>query len=71
MKWYYEWRLHRVQAEISALQELTKAKLKDDYTGHSRLRVLMRVAGSLEKRLAKYPGNSAGKEVKQAQAPQA
>jgi len=66
MKWYYEWRLHRVQAEISSLQELTKARLKDDYTGHSRLRVLTRVAGSLQQRLAKYPGYSGGKEAKQA-----
>lgn len=66
MKWYYEWRLNRVQAQISALQELTKARLKDDYTGHSRLRVLTRVAGSLEKRLAKYPSYSTGKETKQA-----
>lgn len=67
MKWYYEWRLNRVRAEISVLREATQVKLKDDYTGHSRLRVLDRVAGSLQKKLAKYPsystGNDAGKTV--------
>lgn len=54
MKWYYEWRLNRVRAEISALKEATQVRLLDDYTGHSRLRVLNRVAGSLQQRLARY-----------------
>lgn len=62
MKWYYEWRLNKVRAEISALKETTQVRLKDDYTGHSRLRVLTRMAGSLQQRLAKYPGYSAGSE---------
>jgi hypothetical protein len=54
MKWYYEWRLSRIRAEISALRESTQVKLLEDYTGHSRLRVLDRVAGSLQQRLARY-----------------
>ena len=54
MKWFYEWRLKRVRSEISALESATKVRLLDDYTGHSRLRVLNRMAGSLQKRLAKY-----------------
>jgi hypothetical protein len=59
MKWYYEWRLNRVRAEISALKEATQVRLLDDYTGHSRLRVLDRVAGSLQQRLARYSTASA------------
>jgi hypothetical protein len=62
MKWYYKWRLNKVRAEISALEESTRLRLLDDYTGHSRLRVLNRVAGSLQQQLAKYlsvaPGNN-------------
>jgi hypothetical protein len=54
MKWYYEWKLSRVRTEIAALEEQTKMRLLDDYTGHSRLRVLYKLAGSLEGRLAKY-----------------
>jgi hypothetical protein len=54
MKWYYEWKLNSVRAKIAALEEQTKMRLLDDYTGHSRLRVLNRLADSLEKRLAKY-----------------
>ena len=63
MKWFYEWRLKRVRAEISALENATKVRLLDDYTGHSRLRVLQKVAGSLQKRLAKYEVSSAKKEL--------
>ncbi len=59
MKWFYEWRLNRIRAEISALRESTQTRLLDDYTGHSRLRVLDRVANSLQQQLAKYPGHSA------------
>ncbi|HJV80688.1 hypothetical protein [Noviherbaspirillum sp.] len=58
MKWFYEWRLKRVRAEISALEEATHVKLLDDYTGHSRLRVLLRVAESLEEKLSNFPGHS-------------
>lgn len=59
MKWYYEWRLNRVRAKITALKESTQVRLQDDYTGHSRLRVLDRVAGSLQQRLARYGNASA------------
>lgn len=59
MKWFYEWRLRRVRAEISALEEATRARLLDDYTGHSRLRVLKRMANNLQQRLARYSGNTA------------
>ncbi len=61
MKWFYEWRLRKVRAEISALEESTHVKLLDDYTGHSRLRVLNRIANSLEKKLAKYSSVQASK----------
>jgi len=54
MKWYYEWRLNKVRAEISALEEATRVRLIDDYTGHSRLRVLRRMVSSLQQRLGKY-----------------
>lgn len=60
MKWFYEWRLNKVRAEISALEETTQARLLEDYTGHSRLRVLNRVAGNLQQRLAQYPGQMSG-----------
>jgi hypothetical protein len=63
MKWYYDWRLSKVRAEISALKEETRARLLEDYTGHSRLRVLDRMAGNLQQRLAKYPGYSGRKET--------
>lgn len=59
MKWFYEWRLRRVHAEISALEEATRARLLDDYTGHSRLRVLKRMANSLQQRLARQSSNAA------------
>ncbi|HJV49985.1 MAG TPA: hypothetical protein VJ652_00895 [Noviherbaspirillum sp.] len=58
MKWYYEWRLNKVRAEISVLREATQARLQEDYTAYSRLRVLDRVAGSLQQRLAQYPSSS-------------
>jgi len=53
MKWYYEWRLNRVRATISALEQETRLRLIDDYTAHSRLRVLNRVAEGLQRRLGK------------------
>jgi|GEM_PF-1684393 len=59
MRWFYEWRLRRVRAEISALEETTRARLLDDYTGHSRLRVLKRMANSLQQRLARHSSNAA------------
>lgn len=58
MKWFYEWRLKRVRAEISALEEATGARLLDDYTGHSRLRVLKRIANNMQQRLTRYSSNA-------------
>lgn len=63
MKWFYEWRLKRVRSEISALENATKVRLQDDYTGHSRLRVLRKVEGSLLKRLGKYSAKPAKPEL--------
>lgn len=61
MKWYYTWRLQRVRAKISELESETRARLAEDYTGHSRLRVLTRLAEGLEKRLSKYSYPAADK----------
>ncbi|WP_420474599.1 hypothetical protein [Noviherbaspirillum sp. ST9] len=66
MKWFYEWRLKRVRAEISALENATKIRLQDDYTGHSRLRVLQKVEANLQKRLGKYPEPAPRKELAEA-----
>jgi hypothetical protein len=66
MKWYYEWKLSRVRAEIAALEEQTRMRLLDDYTGHSRLRVLYRLAASLEGRLAKYSSGTERMEAGEA-----
>jgi hypothetical protein len=66
MKWFYEWRLKRVRAEISALESATKVRLQDDYTGHSRIRVLNKVASSLQSRLAKYHNAPAKNEPPEA-----
>ncbi len=54
MKWYYEWKLRRVRAEIAALEEQTRPRLREDYTANSRLRVLYRLAATLQDRLAKH-----------------
>ncbi len=54
MKWYYKWRLNKVRAEISALKKSTQTRLVEDYTGHSRLRVLSRMEDSLRQRLDRY-----------------
>lgn len=62
MKWFYEWRLKRVRAEISALENATKVRLQDDYTGHSQLRVLHKMANSLQLRLAKCNNNAPPKK---------
>ncbi len=62
MKWYYEWKLNRVRAQMSLLQAATQVRLQDDYTGHSRLRVLARMEGSLQKQLARYPSYSTRKD---------
>jgi hypothetical protein len=55
MNWFYEWRLKRVRAQITELEQTTAARLIEDYKGHSRLRVLRRMAESLERRLARTP----------------
>lgn len=62
MKWYYRWRLRRVRAEIAALEEATRAKLIDNYTHHSRLRILQKIAQRLQERI-EPPGakSSSGK----------
>jgi hypothetical protein len=60
MKWYYKWRLNKVRTEISALRKSTQTRLLDDYTGHSRLRVLTRMEESLQQRLDRYPSHPAG-----------
>lgn len=66
MKWYYEWRLNKVRAKISALEEETRVRLVDDYTAHSRLRVLTRMAGGLQRRLAKHSDQPSTKSAKEA-----
>jgi hypothetical protein len=66
MKWYHEWKLSRVRAEIAALETETGMRLRDDYTGQSRLRVLRRLAASLEARLAKYSSRTDGMKVEEA-----
>lgn len=61
MDWYYRWRLKRVRAEIAMLEGETRRRLGEDYTPHSRLRVLMRLAEGFEQRLRKSPDDSAPK----------
>ncbi len=57
MKWYCMWRLNRVRASIAKLENETRAELAEDYTAHSRLRVLMRLAEGFEQRLGKSSGS--------------
>lgn len=54
MKWYYEWKLKRVRAQIAALETEARARLFDDHTTHSKLRVLKRIADTLQQRVAKF-----------------
>jgi hypothetical protein len=65
MKWYYEWRLNMVRARICALEKESRVKLPDDYTVHSKLRVLNRLAGGLQRRLDKRSPPAAPKESKE------
>lgn len=58
MKWYYKWKLNRIQAEMSSIKKSIDLPLIDNYTGYSRLRSLSRIAVRLEERLAKYPSGS-------------
>jgi hypothetical protein len=66
MKWYYEWRLKRVRSKIQALEQETSARLAEDYTAHSQLRVLVRLADGLQQKLARYPAYAAGRGSKEA-----
>jgi head-tail adaptor len=66
MKWYYEWKLSKVRAEIAELEKQTRVRLQDDYTVHSRLRVLNRLAASLQLRLAKYSSPTGRLETEEA-----
>jgi hypothetical protein len=66
MKWYYEWKLKKIRAEISALEEETRVRLLDDFTAHSRLRVLHRLADGLQQKLNRYPGQLMQKETGEA-----
>lgn len=66
MKWYYEWKLSKVREEIAALEKQTRVRLQDDYTAHSRLRVLYRLATSLQARLAKYSSGTERLEAEEA-----
>jgi hypothetical protein len=51
MKWYYQWKLRKIQNEISSLQDSSSSPLIENYTGHARLRSLTRVAEHLQQRL--------------------
>ena len=66
MKWYYEWKLKKIRAEISALDEETRVRLLDDFTAHSRLRVLHRLADGLQQKLNRHPGRLIQKETGEA-----
>lgn len=63
-KWYYAWRLNKVRAEISLLKDATQARLQDDYTAYSRLRVLERIASNLQQKLAAYSSSSTDNNAK-------
>ena len=58
MKWYYNWKLKKIHAEIDALTKRTGFPLSDNYTDLSRLRSLNRLAAHLQERLAKYPNSA-------------
>lgn len=66
MKWYYKWRLNTVRAEIAKLKKATETRLKDDYTGHSRLRVLFCMERGLQKKLDHYPSDAASRKTEAA-----
>lgn len=65
MKWYYKWRLNRIHAEINSLKKLTEAPLLDNYTSHSRLRSLSRLAGRMEERLGREANAAAQDQTAQ------
>jgi hypothetical protein len=52
MKWYYKWKLKKIQKEINQLQELSRYTLIEDYTPNSRLRILDRMEKHLQQQLA-------------------
>lgn len=51
MKWYYRWKLKKIQKEIHHLQELKNHRLVEDYTPNSRLRILDRLEKHLQEQL--------------------
>jgi hypothetical protein len=57
MKWYYRWKLKRIQKQIDVLQDLSSHPLTDDYTANSQLRILKRLAAHLQERLAGGPSS--------------
>lgn len=52
MKWYYRFKLNKMEAEIERLRKATESSLADNYTDHLRLRSLSRLAELLRQRLA-------------------
>jgi hypothetical protein len=52
MKWYYKFKLNKIEAEIERLKKATESSLADNYTDHLRLRSLNRLAEFLMQRLA-------------------
>lgn len=59
MKWYYKWKLRKIQKEIQKLQEQSNYRLVEDYTPNSRLRILDRLEKHLQEQLAQVPPSSA------------
>lgn len=58
MKWYYKWKLKKIQKEISELQKLSNHRLVEDYTPNSRLRILDRLEKRLQEQLTQNPASS-------------
>jgi hypothetical protein len=58
MKWYYKWKLKRIQKEINQLQEQSNYRLIEDYTPNSRLRILDRMEKYLQKQLEQSSSSS-------------
>ncbi len=58
MKWYYRWKLRKIQKEIQKLQEQSNYKLVEDYTPNSRLRILDRLEKHLQEQLTQVPPSS-------------
>ncbi len=58
MKWYYQWKLRKIQKEINHLQKLSNHRLIEDYTPNSRLRILDRLEKKMQEQLAQFPASS-------------